>query len=184
MPHAPRDWPPARIVAVSEYGEALPVEQGKGPAPTGPQRWRIVTWGDLRQRVAVLSTALRAKGLRAGDRVAHVSANTSEPIVSFLACLAVGCVFSALPTDAGPQAIYGRLAQVQPRLVLTDDVAFYNGREVNVIDRVAAVVDDLVANNKVPSRNDSAPALEVVCIANQRRGKPAKLQWRGKQVQW
>lgn len=174
MPHAPKDWPHKDAVAIHEYGEASASDRNASP-PLVKQ----VTWGTLRRRVALLSTAFRRKGLKAGDRIANVSANTSDPVVAFLACLAIGAVFSALPTDAGEQAIYGRLTQIQPKLILTDDFALYNGKEVNVLDRVAKVTDDLVKNGKVEDRNQ----FEVVCLINARTGRKS-LKWKGKDVKW
>ncbi|UZJ56690.1 hypothetical protein CBS101457_006010 [Exobasidium rhododendri] len=173
MPHAPKDWPYKDSIAIYEYGEASASDNNSSP-PLVKQ----VTWGELRRRVAVLSTVFRRKGLKAGDRVAHVSANSANPIVSFLATLAIGAVFSALPTDAGEQAIYGRLSQIQPRLVLTDDFALYNGKEVNVVDRVATVADLLLQNKKVSADPKS---FEVVCFLND-RGSRKPLVWRGKKT--
>lgn len=175
MPNAPKEWPHASTVAIYEYGEALPDSQSKRA-----QQWASVTWGELRRRVAILSATFRRKGLKAGDRVAHVSANTSNPIVTFYACLAVGCVFSALPTDAGTQAIYGRLSQVQPKVILTDDVAYYNGRKINIIDRVAQVADQLIQDGKVVDDH-----LDVVYITNKRDPKTARqIKWTGKRARW
>lgn len=173
------DWPPAEKVAVLEYGEASPSDSSS----KGPKLWRTVTWGDLRQRVAVLSTALRRVGCQPGDRIAHVSTNNSNPIVVFLACLAVGCVFSALPTDAGPQAMFSRLSQIRPRMVFTDDVTYYNGRTINVIDRVAQVINSLIASHKVDPQS-SGPAQQVVCFANQRAGKTSEIRWKGTNAPW
>ncbi|PWN31483.1 acetyl-CoA synthetase-like protein [Meira miltonrushii] len=176
MPNPPKGWPHDKQVAIYEWGESLPEEAANGQ---GAKQWGEVTWGEMRRRVAILSETFRKKGLKAGDRVAHISANSANPIVTFLACLSIGCIFSALPTDAGAQAIYGRLAQVQPRLILTDDVAFYNGKKVNVIDRVAQVTDDLIKNKKTAGQT-----IEVVCIINQREGGRVNetIEWNGKSV--
>jgi acetoacetyl-CoA synthetase len=172
MPGAPKDWPPAKSTAIYEYGEGS-ASNKDAPPPLAME----VTWGQLRKRVANLSTAFRKKGLKAGDRIANVSANTSDPIVAFLASLAIGAVFSALPTDAGEQAIYGRLSQIQPKLVLTDDCALYNGKEVNVVDRVARVADNLLHNGKI----EDPSSFEVVCLINKRTGKKS-FEWKGKQA--
>lgn len=178
MPHAPRNWPHEKTVAIFEYGEADSTADDAVPLLL-----QKVTWGDLRRRVAVLAEAFRRKGVRMGDRVAHVSANSSDPIVTYLAAVSIGAIFSALATDAGPQAIYGRLAQIRPRVVLTDDVAFYNGKEVNVVDRVAKVADDLLSNGKV----EDPSAFEVVCLINRKRKRSStdpKLAWKGKSAAW
>lgn len=145
--------------------------------------WRTVTWGDLRHRVAVLAKAFRKHGLRSGHRVSHISANTSDPIVTFLACLSIGCVFSTLPTDAGAEAIYSRLAQIRPRLVLTDDVAYYNGRLINIMDRVASVTDRLVKDEKV-DLDLGQPLIQVICFVNRRDPARVYSQWKGKHVTW
>lgn len=174
MPHAPREWPHSKSTVITEYGEPI---QSNG-SPQEPQCFRTVTWGELRQRVAVLTSALRKKGLRSGDRVAHLSANTSDPIVTFLACLSIGVVFSALPTDAGPLAIQGRLSQIRPRLLFTDDIAYYNGRCINVIDRVAKVVDDLEGEGKTDK------SLQVVCLVNRRMKRDHILRWKGQRIDW
>lgn len=176
MPNPPKLWPYDKQIAIYEWGESLPEEAAKGK---GAKQWGQVTWGEVRRRVAILSKAFRKKGLKAGDRIAHISANSANPIVTFLACLTIGCVFSALPTDAGVQAIYSRLAQVQPKLILTDDVAYYNGKKVNVIDRVAQVTDALIKNEKTAGQK-----LEVICMRNQREAdlNDDQIRWKGEKV--
>lgn len=79
--------------------------------------------------------------------------------------------------------MYGRLAQIRPSLVLTDDVAYYNGKEINVMDRVAQVTDDLMQDGHVDARPDGPP-LHVVCLRNTRAQGRAEWQWKGKRVRW
>lgn len=159
MPSAPYHWPPAASLAILEVPEA----GGLSSSPPEAQANRV-TWGELRRRVAVLSEALRRKGVKAGDRIATVSANTSKPIVSFLAAACIGATFSALSTDMGVAGIYGRLAQIRPRLIFTDDAVIYNGKPVNVLDRVSQVAERLMKEGKI----EDSQTFEVVVLPNER----------------
>jgi len=54
--------------------------------------WTSTSWAEAAQQVASLATALKAIGLRAGDRVMLVSENRPEWAISDLAIMASGCV--------------------------------------------------------------------------------------------
>ena len=54
--------------------------------------WESISWADAARQVAALATALRASGLRTGDRVMLVSENRPEWCISDLAIMAAGCV--------------------------------------------------------------------------------------------
>lgn len=123
-----------------------------------------VSWGELRRRVALLAETFRRVGIKKGDRLAHVSANTVSPVVMTLAANSVGAIYSLIATDAGPQAIYGRLAQIRPKLLFTDDAVIYNGKQVDILDRVAGVAERLQADDKI----DSPLSFAVVIIRNAR----------------
>ena len=69
-------------------------EKGDAPflwAKLGGQ-WVSTSWADAASQVASLATALKAAGLRAGDRVMLVSENRPEWCISDLAIMAAGCV--------------------------------------------------------------------------------------------
>ena len=54
--------------------------------------WRAVSWSNAARQVASLAASLREIGLRPGDRVALVSENRPEWLISDLAIMAAGCV--------------------------------------------------------------------------------------------
>lgn len=72
-------------------------------------------------------------------------------LAAFLAANSIGAVFSALPTDAGVDALAGRLRTIQPKLLFVDDSAYYNGKVVNILSRVSKVVDILSSEADVLS---------------------------------
>ncbi|MDJ0275826.1 AMP-dependent synthetase/ligase [Sphingomonas sp. 2R-10] len=73
---------------------ARAAERGDAPflwAKTGGT-WVSTSWAEAARQVASLATALRAIGLKRGDRVMLVSENRPEWCISDLAIMAAGCV--------------------------------------------------------------------------------------------
>ncbi len=68
----------------------------KGDAPflwhKAGGKWHATSWADAARQVASLATALKALGLKPGDRVMLVSENRPEFCISDLAIMAAGCV--------------------------------------------------------------------------------------------
>jgi long-chain acyl-CoA synthetase len=54
--------------------------------------WRSISWADAALQVASLARSLKGIGLKPGDRVALVSENRPEWLISDLAIMAAGCV--------------------------------------------------------------------------------------------
>ncbi|WP_242416979.1 AMP-dependent synthetase/ligase [Sphingomonas panni] len=69
-------------------------ERGDAPFLWSKQggQWQATSWADAARQVASLATALKAIGLKRGDRVMLVSENRPEWCISDLAIMAAGCV--------------------------------------------------------------------------------------------
>lgn len=106
-----------------------------------------LTWKDLRRRTGRLLQALKAAGVRRGDRVAVVASNNIDTLTIFLATTALGALFSSTSTDTGVKGILDRLLQIQPRWVFIDDTTVYNGKTVDLRPKITQVVEGL-ANTK------------------------------------
>jgi acetoacetyl-CoA synthetase len=77
---------------------------------------RDVTWGQLRREVAELAGAMKANGIRKGDRVVVVASNSVDTLKVFLAVTTLGGLFSSSSTDMGVQGILQRTLQVTPKV--------------------------------------------------------------------
>ena len=93
---------------------------------------RQVTWKELRQRVGKLSNAMRAWGVKKGDRVALVASTSLDTLVVFLATTTLGALFSSSSTDMGVKGILDRLTQIRPTWLFMDDWAVYNGKKTDL----------------------------------------------------
>jgi acetoacetyl-CoA synthetase len=141
MPGA-RFFPDARL----NFAENVLRQRGDGPALTfngENQRHRTLTHDQLRQAVARFAHALRARGVRAGDRVAGYIPNMPEAIIAALGAASIGAVWSSASPDFGVQGVLDRFGQIEPRLLVTCDAYFYGGKAHDIRDKVRASVDHL-----------------------------------------
>src|SRR5438270_63103 len=78
-----------------------------------------------------LAQYLRWLGLEPGDRVAGFMPNMPESIIGALAAAAIGCIWSSCSPDFGVQGVLDRFGQIEPKVLLTADGYWYNGKQQN-----------------------------------------------------
>lgn len=81
----------------------------------------VVTYGELRDRVAAVARGLAGLGVGRGDRVAAYAPNVAEVVVAFLAVTSLGAVWSCCSPDFGTAAVLDRFAQIGPTVLLAAD---------------------------------------------------------------
>lgn len=110
----------------------------------------LVFWGEDRvrqrlshaalwRRVAVTAAALRAEGVRPGDRVAAYLPNLPATVIVMLATAAIGAVFSSASPDFGVQGVLDRFSQIEPKILFACDGYFYNGKRIDCLGKVADI---------------------------------------------
>ena len=107
-----------------------------------------LTYGDLRQRVAVARGGLKVIGVQAGDRVAVLGENSAEMVVAYLALIGMGAVAVLLNPQAPLPAIRHEMETVGATLALL-------GRGGVAPDGVDAVaISDLVGEPAAVEQQD------------------------------
>jgi acetoacetyl-CoA synthetase len=117
--------------ATLNFAENCLVEDGDGPAVIARSERgadTTLSWRELRGEVAAGAAAMRALGLRPGDRVAAYLPNTAQAIVAVLAAASVGAVWSSCSPDFGVQGILDRFGQIEPRLLIAAGEYAYGGK--------------------------------------------------------
>ncbi|KAF4502068.1 acetoacetate- ligase [Fusarium agapanthi] len=109
----------------------------------GNSSMKNVTWGELRRRVGKLAGALKQRGVKKGDRVVMVGAHAVETLVVFLATTWLGGLFSSSSTDMGVGGLLQRTVQIDPKFVFFDDGALYNGKVIDLRDKIKGVVEGM-----------------------------------------
>jgi len=92
---------------------------------------RAVSWEELSRNVGSVANALRALGVKPGDRVVAYMANLPETVIAFLACASIGAVWSSCPPDFGTSSVIERFQQIEPKVLFAVDGYQYNGKEVD-----------------------------------------------------
>jgi len=114
------------VVAVGEQGPAVEL-----------------SWDDLRGQVGALQATLRELGVGQGDRVVGYLPNVPAALVAFLACAALGAVWSACAPDIGAPSAVDRFAQLTPAVLVTADGYRFGGRAHDRRGAVAQLLDGL-----------------------------------------
>ncbi|MGE3257905.1 acetoacetate--CoA ligase, partial [Pseudonocardia sp.] len=112
------------------------VQEGGSPA-------REITRGELRRSVAAVAGWLRRAGVRPGDRVGAYLPNTEHAVIASLAAAAVGAVWACCSPDFGADGTIGRLAQLEPVVLIAADGYHWNGKEIDRADVVAQLAANL-----------------------------------------
>jgi len=118
-----------------------------------------LTYRELYQQVASLADWLKGKGLQPGDRVAAYLPNMPEAVVAMLAATSLGAVWTSTSPDFGEESVVDRFGQTEPRFLFTADGYFYNGKKIDLGDRVAKIcaalpsVEQVIQINLVGSGN-------------------------------
>ncbi|MCO5082810.1 MAG: acetoacetate--CoA ligase [Rhizobiaceae bacterium] len=102
-----------------------------------------LSWDELHALVSRLQQALMAAGVRAGDRVAAMLSNRPEAVAAMLAVTSLGAVWSSCSPDFGERGVLDRFGQIEPTVFFAVDGYWYNGKPVDVSEKVAAVASQL-----------------------------------------
>ena len=107
-----------------------------------------ITWSSLYEKVCKFSSYLKSLNLKKGDRVAAYVPNKIESIISFLACAKIGVIWSSCSPDFGIQGVVDRFKQIEPKILITSDYYFYNGKRINILDKVNSILDEIPSLKK------------------------------------
>ncbi len=130
---------------------------------------RRISHAELYDQVARLAQALRAAGVRTGDRVAAYLPNMPEAVIGMLAAASLGAVWSSCSPDFGVQGVLDRFGQIEPKVLFAVDGYWYAGKRVAVLDKVREIVGRLPSVERVVVASYLDPAPEVSAVARAQR---------------
>ena len=107
-----------------------------------------ITWKDLYEKVCKFSSYLKTLDLKKGDRVAAYVPNKIESIISFLACAKNGIVWSSCSPDFGTHGVVDRFKQIEPKVLITCDHYFYNGKKINILEKINNILKEIPSIKK------------------------------------
>jgi acetyl-CoA synthetase len=95
-----------------------------------PAQSRRISYRELHAEVCRLANALRNLGVGKGDRITLYLPMIPEAAVAMLACARVGAVHSVVFGGFSPDALAGRIADCESKLVITADEGVRGGKKI------------------------------------------------------
>ena len=130
------------------YGENLLKKTNKEPSIIfkSENGYRTeLSWENLNSNVAKISNWMKDHGIYKGDRVAGYLPNIPETVIAYISTAVLGAVWSSCSPDFGTTGVIDRFSQINPKILFIGDKYFYNGKTINILDRLPEII------NKVPS---------------------------------
>ncbi|KAF5327935.1 hypothetical protein D9758_018049 [Tetrapyrgos nigripes] len=142
IPEVPLWFPGSRL----NWAENLLQRNDDGIACTAAGESGVTTdysFRELRAMVRDMAAAMRVQGIGIGDRVAAIVRNGILAVVISLSAASIGAIYSTTSADMGAQGILDRYRQIKPKLVFCETEVQYNGRVLNVQNKVKSIIQEL-----------------------------------------
>ena len=107
------------------------------------------SYRQLYKEVSRMAQALAASGVVKGDRVAGFMPNMPQTIIAMLATASLGAIWSSSSPDFGIKGVLDRFGQIEPKVLVTCDGYFYNGKAFDSLERVGGILSHLPKVEKV-----------------------------------
>ena len=104
-----------------------------------------LSWKKLNLYVAKISNWMKSNGIKKGDRVAAYLPNIPETVIAYISTSALGAIWSSCSPDFGTSGVTDRFSQIKPKILFIGDKYFYNGKKINILERLPEIL------NKIPS---------------------------------
>ena len=95
-----------------------------------PKDHKHVTYGEVYENVCRLGNALKANGIKKGDRVTIYMPMIPEAAYAMLACARIGAIHSVVFGGFSPDSLAGRILDCESNCVITADEGVRGGRKV------------------------------------------------------
>ena len=138
--------------AVLNYAENLLANEGPQDAIVFRGEDKVssrLSWDELRAQVSQMQQAFVSFGIKKGDRIAAMMPNGPQAIIAMLATSSLGAIWSSCSPDFGAQGVLDRFKQIEPKIFLSCDGYFYNGKEIDVSEKLSAICADLGADKNI-----------------------------------
>ena len=95
-----------------------------------PADAKHITYAELHEEVCRFANALKARGVKKGDRVTIYMPMVPEAAVAMLACTRIGAIHSVVFGGFSPDALAGRIQDCASTVVITADEGIRGGRPI------------------------------------------------------
>ncbi|MBI1326335.1 MAG: acetoacetate--CoA ligase [Alphaproteobacteria bacterium] len=104
---------------------------------------RTLSFEELYNQVSQVRQGFEKAGIQQGDRVAGFMPNMPETLICHLAAASMGAIWSSASPDFGVQGVLDRFGQTEPKILVTVDGYFYNGKNIDCAEKLKAILEKL-----------------------------------------
>ena len=108
-----------------------------------------LSWENLNLNVTQVSNWMKSNGIKKGDRVAAYLPNIPETVIAYISTSVLGAVWSSCSPDFGTAGVIDRFSQIDPKVLFVGDKYYYNGKKINILERLPEVLNKVSSINKV-----------------------------------
>lgn len=108
-----------------------------------------ISYKQLYEEVAKLSSSLKKCGLKVGDRVVGYMPNMIETVVAMLATSTIGAIWSSCSPDFGIRGVIDRFGQIEPKVLFTANGYSYKGKKIDSLSNILGILDEIKTIEKV-----------------------------------
>jgi acetoacetyl-CoA synthetase len=98
------------------------------------------TWNELNENTSKIIDFFKGRKIKKKDRIAAYLPNTIETVEAFIATTSIGAIWSSCSPDFGVNGVVERFSQINPKVLFITDQYFYNGKKINVLDRLPEIL--------------------------------------------
>ncbi len=98
------------------------------------------SWKELNIDVQKIITFYKKINISEKDRIVAYTPNQIETVECFLGASAIGSIWSSCSPDFGVLGVIERFSQIKPKLLVITDKYYYNGKEINIIERLPKIL--------------------------------------------
>jgi len=99
------------------------------------------SWKDLNSNTSKLINFFKKNKIFKKDRIAAYMPNQIETVECFLATSTIGAIWSSCSPDFGILGLIERFSQIKPKILIITDRYYYNGKEINVLERLPLILN-------------------------------------------
>ena len=98
------------------------------------------TWKELNENTSKIINFFKDRKIKKKDRIVAYLPNTIETVEAFIATTSIGAIWSSCSPDFGVRGVVERFSQINPKVLFITDQYFYNGKKINVLERLPEIL--------------------------------------------
>tara|TARA_Y100000816_G_scaffold269113_1_gene231811 strand:- start:661 stop:2625 length:1965 start_codon:yes stop_codon:yes gene_type:complete len=107
------------------------------------------SWKNIYETTSKIINFFKKIKIKKNDRVAAYLPNIPETVECFLGTAAIGAIWSSCSPDFGSNGVIERFSQIKPKILILSDRYYYNGKEINIINRLPEILKKIKSIKKV-----------------------------------